>query len=182
MLDDSLLLAQQALRLSTAYDWLMLLSRVLHILGAIILLGGLFYLWAVVTPTSAPPGTAPVDQYFGGRRATWARWIGAASALLLVTGLWYFISMIKTYELATSYHMLGGIKILLGLALMMLAALVAGRTSAADAIRAKWRMWLSVSLVLGVLVVSLGSVMRLYHMPRPNKNIEAANGPTLINP
>ena len=28
----------------------MLVSRILHILGAIILVGGLFYIWAVVSP------------------------------------------------------------------------------------------------------------------------------------
>jgi uncharacterized membrane protein len=179
MLDEILLLAQQAPRLSTSYDWLMFASRLLHILSAIILVGGLFYLWAVVTPTAAPPGTAPVDQYFGGRRAAWAKWIGIASLFLLVTGLWNFIQMVKTNEIATSYHMLGGLKILAGLGLMFLAALLAGRTAAADSLRMKWRMWLSVCLILGIVTVALGTVMRTY--PRTEK-LDAADGPQLIAP
>ncbi len=44
MSDTLLLFAQQAVpRLDSMY-WIMLASRILHIFGAIILLGGLFYL------------------------------------------------------------------------------------------------------------------------------------------
>lgn len=180
MLDDTFLLAQQALRLSSGYDWLMFVSRVLHIFGAIIMVGGLFYLWAVVTPATAVAGGEPADQYFGGRRASWAKWIGIASALLLVTGLWNFVQMIKTNEIATSYHMVGGIKILLALALMFLSALLAGRTNAAEAVRRNWRRWLSICLILGILTVAIGSLMRAYN--RTPKVADAANGPVLLTP
>jgi len=58
------------------------------------------------------------------------------------------------------YHALAGIKILVAFALFALAALLAGRTSVADAIRQKWRLWLNVCLALGLLTVILGSVLR----------------------
>jgi uncharacterized membrane protein len=186
MLNDSLLFAQQALQLGSGYDWLMLVARVLHILGAIIIVGGLFYLWAVVTPSSPlPPSERPgersssSDHFFGGRRASWAKWLGIASALLLITGLWNFVNMVKFNQLHWSYHMLGLFKIILGLALMFLAALLAGRTNAADSIRKKWRQWLTVCLILGVITVAIGSVMRTYNRtPKPG----ATGGPTLIAP
>jgi hypothetical protein len=119
------------------------------------------------------------DQYFGGRRAAWAKWVGIASLLLLVTGLWNFINMLKFNHLDPSYHMLGGLKILLGIALMFVAALLAGRSAAADALRQKWRRWLMVSLLLGMVVVAMGSVMRAY--PRTPK-VDAHPAPTLIAP
>ncbi|MCI0332500.1 MAG: hypothetical protein L0228_04680 [Planctomycetes bacterium] len=180
MLDDSLLLAQQAPHVIGSYDLLMLASRILHILGAIILVGGLFYIWAVVIPLPfrEGPGEGSSDQYFGGRRAAWAKWIGIASLLLLVTGLWNFIVMVKLNQLHWTYHMLGTLKIVLGLALMFLAALLAGRT-AADSIRQKWRLWLSVTLILGIIVVAAGSLMRTY--PRTPK-LDSTPGPTLIAP
>src|SRR5688572_14854704 len=154
MTDDLLLLAQQAVpRMDTMY-WVMLISRILHILGAIILLGGLFYLRTVITSVPVPlkdgPSTTPLplregqgegssaaDYQFGGRRATWAMWTGVTSLFLLVTGLWNFFQFIKTYDLSPSYHMLVGLKILTGLALFVVAAILSGRSAAAERLRQK---------------------------------------------
>jgi uncharacterized membrane protein len=185
MLDNLLILAQKMPNLLAPYDLLMLASRILHVLGAIIMVGGLFYLWAVITPDSAAPAREGVgegssaDQYFGGRRAAWAKWVGIASLLLLVTGLWNFINMIKFNYLDPSYHMLGGLKILLAIVLMFVAALLAGRSAAADSLRQNWRRWLTISLLLGIIVVAMGSVMRTY--PRAPK-VDAQPAPTLIAP
>jgi uncharacterized membrane protein len=165
--------------LDTGYGWLMFVSRLLHILSAIILVGGLFYLWAVVRSMSAATGSDAVDHYFGGSRVAWAKWVGITSLLLLVTGLWNFVQMVISNQLHWSYHMLGTVKILLGAALMFLASLLAGRTKAAESIRLSWRRWLSVCLVIGVIVVAVGSVMRTY--PRTPK-VDNASGPALIAP
>ena len=127
------LLAQQPHMPTTdSMYWIMLVSRILHILGAIILAGGLFYIRYVVSPTSAAAGTQSPDQFFGGRRATWAKWVGIATALLLFTGFWNYVQFGKTYDLAKFYHMILGIKILAAIAVFLLAALLAGRTNAAE--------------------------------------------------
>ncbi|MEX2306353.1 MAG: hypothetical protein WD738_02100 [Pirellulales bacterium] len=180
MSDQLTLLAQQAVpRLDSVY-WVMLVSRILHILGAIILVGGLFYLRAVIMPPAAATGAASADQQFGGRRAAWAMWVGIASLLLLVTGLWNYLQIIRMHErLATSYHMLAGIKMLLGLALFFLAALLAGRSAAAQTLRQRLRFWLNVCLILGIVTVVMGSLLRTY--PRTIK-VDASTGPTLIAP
>jgi uncharacterized membrane protein len=177
------LLAQSAgAQLGNGYDWFMLLSRILHILGAIILVGGTFYLRAVVVTASGAgqgEGADPADGYFGGRRAQWAMWVGIASLLLLATGFWNYIRFSRTYELHSSYHMVMGIKMLAGLALMFVAAVVAGRSPLAQKFRQQWRLWLNVCLVLAVLIVALGAVLRTY--PRPLK-LDAPAAPTLIAP
>src|SRR5688500_2864250 len=167
-------LAQQTLPRIDAMYWVMLTSRFLHIIAAIILVGGIFYLRTVISPIAAPAG--PADQYFGGRRAAWAKWVGIASALLLVTGLWNFVTMVKENQLHWSYHMLGTLKIVVSLALMFLASLLAGGSAAADSIRRKWRLWLSTAIILGIILVALGSVMRSY--PRTPK-LDAASPPQL---
>src|SRR5687767_9443859 len=186
MTEHLLLLAQQSVpRLDSMY-WVMLASRILHILAAIILVGGLFYLRTVINALPLPlreghreGSSAPADAQFGGRRAAWAMWVGITSLLLLVTGLWNFIYTVKQNQLHWSYHMLGTVKIALGLALMVLAALLAGRSAAAESIRAKLRFWLSVALLLGILLVMVGSVMRTF--PRTLK-VDAPNGPQLVAP
>lgn len=160
------------------YQWLMLASRFLHVVGAIVMVGGLFYLWAVVAPAIASEGGGTVDRYFGGRREAWAKWVGIASLFLLVTGLWNFISMVKANQLHFTYHILGLVKIILGLALMFLAALLAGRTAAADSMRLKWTKWLTVALLIGFITVGVGSLMRSY--PRTPKLDQTPQ--TLITP
>jgi hypothetical protein len=107
-------------------------------------------------------------------------WVGIATLLLLVTGLWNYWQMIQMHEkLAASYHMLAGIKMLLGLAVFFLAALLAGRTAAAQSLRQRFRFWLTLCLILGIVTVALGSVLRTY--PRIKK-VDAPVDATLIAP
>jgi hypothetical protein len=167
--------------------WIMLASRILHLFGAIVLVGGLFYLRTVVTSVPLPfrvgPGEGsftPADAKFGGRRAVWAMWTGIASLLLLVTGLWNYFQMIKMHErLAPTYHMIAGFKMLTGLALFVLAAMLSGRSTAAERIRQNLRMWINVCLILGIITVVFGSVLRTF--PRTLR-VDAPNGSQLIAP
>ena len=188
MTDQLLLLAQQSLpRVDSTY-WLMLVSRILHILAAIVLVGGVFYLRAVVAPAdpvSSREGlgegsSSPSDPQFGGRRAAWAMWVGIATLLLLVTGIWNYLQVIWMHErLAPTYHMIAGMKMMVALALFLLAALLTGRSPAAQKFRQSMRFWLNVCLVLGVLTVVLGSVLRTF--PRTPK-LDAAGPDQLVAP
>jgi hypothetical protein len=187
MSDTMLLLAQQSVPRVDGTYWIMLASRILHILGAIILLGGLFYLRSVVTSVPLPlregPGegsASAADYRFGGRRAVWAMWTGIASLLLLITGLWNYLQMIRLHErLSPSYHMFAGMKMLTGLALLVLAAMLSGRSTAAERIRQNMRLWLNLCLVLGIITVVLGSVLRTF--PRALR-VDAREGTQIIAP
>jgi uncharacterized membrane protein len=181
---EQVLMLAQTVPTYGAYDFVMLASRILHVISAIILVGGLFYLWAVVTPAAnsdaASENSLSVDRYFGGSRAAWAKWVGIASAFLLVTGLWNFVNMVTANKLHFTYHILGTLKIVLALVLMMLAALLAGRTAAAEAIRRNWRRWLVLTLLIGIVTVTVGSIMRTY--PRTPKIDTPPPAPILIAP
>jgi uncharacterized membrane protein len=156
--------------------WLLLASRVLHILGAIVLVGGLFYLCMIVAPALSAGG-ANADAWFAGRRGAWAKWVGIATLILLVTGFFNYFEIVKANDLATSYHMIAGIKILLALVVVFLASLLAGRSPAADQLRQRMKFWLGLCLLIGILVVILGSVLRSYpHTPK------TVAGPDLIAP
>ncbi len=148
--------------------WLLLASRVLHILGAAILVGGLIYVRFVTSPSAAGNESPPPDVFFGGRRSAWAKWIGIATALLLVTGAFNYWKVIELNEkMAGSYHMLLGIKILLGMVLFFLAAILAGRTQLAEQLRHSFRTWINICVLLSVVVVLLASTVRFYkHTPR----------------
>lgn len=173
-------LAQQTMPELNSTFWVMLLSRILHILAAIILVGGIFYIRAIVAPVAAPTSSADADQQFGGRRARWAMWVGVATLLLLVTGLWNYLQIIRMNEkMAPSYHMIAGLKMLSGIALFLIAALVAGRSPAAETLRQRFLFWLNVCLLLGIVTIALGSVLRTY--PRTPK-LNAPGPSTLVAP
>jgi uncharacterized membrane protein len=176
-LDQSFVLAQSVPHFD-GYYFLLLASRVLHVLGSIILLGGMFYLLMIVAPRVGASGSRPhADAWFGGNRAVWAKWVGIATVVLLVTGLFNFYSIVTTNQIAKSYHMLGALKILVALVIFFFAAILAGKTALAERFREKLRFWLAVTMLVGLVIVAIGSVMRSY--PREPK---AISGPTLVAP
>ena len=175
VMENSLSLFAQGVPQVDGHYLLLLASRLLHVLSAIILLGGIFYLGTIVGPALGTSGNG--DSWFAGRRATWAKWVGITTLLLIATGLFNFISNVKTYEIAVSYHMLVGLKILVALVVFFLAAVLAGRSGLAERLRANMKFWLTICLIAGIITVLIGSVMRTY--PRNPKTLAA---PTLIAP
>lgn len=138
-----------------------LVSRVFHILGAIILGGGLFYLRSVLAP-------AGPDACFAGRRSVWAKWVAAAVVLLLVSGIYNFwlihnAAKATGEKLPPTYHMLFGIKFLIGLFVMFLASILAGKTNAADKFRQKNSMWLNVAWAAVLTIIVIGAILRSLH-------------------
>ena len=137
------------------------LSRVLHIMFAVILGGGLFYLRAVLAP-------AGVDACYAGRRAVWARWVGVATLFLIGSGLFNYITFVREAKalgdpLPSAYHMLFGIKFLLALFVFFMAAILAGKTSLADKLRANMVMWLNLTWTAVMAIIIIGALMRTYH-------------------
>jgi len=142
-----------------------IVTRMIHILCAIILGGGLFYMRSILSP-------AGVDACFADRRSVWARWVGVATLLLLASGLFNYMSIIADYKeagvkLPASYHMLMGIKILLGLLVMFVAAILAGRTAAAERFRANMSRWLAVAWTAVIAIVVIGALLRAHHLGVP---------------
>lgn len=98
----------------------------------------------------------------------------------MFTGFWNYVQITKTNDLAKSYHMVVGMKILAAIAVFLLAALLAGRTTAAETLRQKWRFWLNLCLLVAMITVVLGSVLRSY--PHNRKPGPADAPPQLIAP
>jgi uncharacterized membrane protein len=165
MLESLLVLAQAAGPEIDGPFVARLVSRMIHILCAIIIGGGLFYMRSVLSP-------AGVEACYADRRSAWARWVAAASFLLLVSGLFNFMTIMEDYreageKLPASYHMLFGLKFLLGLFVMFLAAILAGKTAAADRFRANMRRWLNVAWTSVIAIVVIGALLRAHHARRP---------------
>lgn len=139
-----------------------LLSRAIHIICAIILGGGLFYAGSVLAASGA-------DACFAGRRQVWARWVMIASLFLIITGFYNYMMIIGDSKkpdheaLPRTYHMILGIKMLLGLAVMFIAALISGRSAGAEKARANISRWLNIGWILVLLIVVIGAYLRTLH-------------------
>lgn len=136
-----------------------------------ILGGGLFYLRTILAPSG-------VDACYAGRRHAWAKWVGIATFLLLASGLFNFMVIFLEYrdagaKLPSLYHMLFGIKVLLSLLVMFVAAILAGKTAMADRFRGDLSRWLNVAWASVMAIVIIGAVLRAQHI-RPLLDAEPA--------
>lgn len=144
--------------------WLDIIMRIAHILGAIILLGGIFYgLFGLM------PSLHILDDDFRKRlieiaRKRFNRLLHPAIGLLLISGVYNWWRNMPTYQALkeagekTQYmmvHMLLGLKVLA--AITMLIILFAQDTGR---LRDKPGQWLKVNLALGVTVVILAAGVR----------------------
>ena len=143
------------------------LSRVLHILSAIIMVGGLFYMRTILAP-SATAGATSDEVCFAGRRSVWARWVGMTTFFLLASGIYNLMTIIgqsKTIgdKLPPAYHMLLGIKFLLALLVMFVMSILAGKTKTADKFRGQMQKWLNLAWLAAIAIVVIAGVMRTLH-------------------
>jgi hypothetical protein len=161
--------------------------RYLHIFGAIALMGATIFMRFALLPTLqelSPEERAKVHQ---GVRSRWAKVVGLASGMLLVSGI-ANLGLAARYDYAVpgglSYSMLGGIKLVLALPIFVLAALLMGKTSLAQKVQANAATVMNINLVLAVLLVLIGgwlkfSTRQLKEKYRPG-NVPPASAEALL--
>lgn len=153
------LLAAAELTMDGPY-WISILSRVVHTTCGATILGGLIYLRFVLAPAAAESDD-PSQIAYAGKRRTWALCVALCSALLLASGVYNLLLFTDKYQnLPKLYHPLFGVKFLLSLGVMFIAAIVAGKTKLAEKVRGNMTKWLSLAIVLALSVFVLGAILR----------------------
>lgn len=157
----------------TGVSVLLLVLRWLHILAGITLMGGALFQRLALMPAASTLADDAHNQLREAVRGRWARIVMSMSGMLLVSGLSSYVMTTINYQFDKSelpgrlYHMLFGIKFLLGLVVLYLAATLSGRSAAAQRMRANAAKWLTLNLILATLVVMIGGFMR--YAPRSVK-------------
>ena len=140
-------------------DILQLLSRWLHILAAITLAGGTFFLRYSYLPAK---GTNPIDSSFEESiRKNWARLVMLSILFLLASGLYNSAVKAIDYQLDGLYLALLTIKIVLGLAVFFLVSVLSGRSKLAQRFRESELKWYNVSCALMLAIVCIAGYMKL---------------------
>lgn len=137
------------------------LSRWLHVLGAVILLGGAVFISLVLTPAAS--ATLDAEAQLTLRKAVlqrWRRWAHPLIALLLLSGLYNYYLQMSAHQGDGPYHMLMGIKILLALLLFVLIS-IAISSKERPKIEANRKTLLLINVVLGIGIVLIAGYLKI---------------------
>jgi uncharacterized membrane protein len=146
-----------------------LISRWLHILAAITAVGGTIFIRYALLPTLA---TLPDEQrraLHESLRARWSKAVMVSILFLLASGLYNFFVIngrLKSgneamQDMRSTYHVLFGVKFLLGLGIFFIASALVGRSAAFEKVRANAKLWATVNVSLAIVLVCLSGFMRL---------------------
>jgi len=146
--------------------YMMLIMRWMHILAAVIMLGGSTFIYLVLTPALSV--ALPDDQRAEVSTAIRSRWklfipwlIGA----FLISGFYNYLMVTRHLhdgaDNESLYHMLFGIKFLLSLVVFLLISFMVGRTSIAQRMQANSGTWMGITIALAIVVVLIGGYMKV---------------------
>jgi uncharacterized membrane protein len=155
---------------------LLLILRYMHILGALVMMGGAIFLRFALLPTLSEVSEGVRTDLHDRLRQRWSRWVMLGTGLLLISGIanMGLAARMEFSGLLTNglYNMLLGVKLLLAFPIFFVAALLTGKTSLAKKIQSNRKMWLDVCLALGLTMVLMGGFLRFVKRELKTDSVE----------
>lgn len=143
----------------TTPEILSLVSRWLHILPAIMLMGGTLFMRFSFVPAAAESSVS--DEYRESVRRRWAKLVAASVLFLLLSGLYNSYVKAMGFKLDGIYNGLLLVKILLALAVFYLASVLSGRSKTAQKFRERETHWLNILCGLMLAIVLIGGYLKI---------------------
>jgi hypothetical protein len=159
--------------------------RYMHILGAIMLMGGTIFMRFGLAPVVAGLDAKTKAELHEQVRSRWSKFVMLAAGLLLVSGL-VNLGLAARYSydpvFGLSYNMVVGIKFLLALPIFLFASFLAGRSTTAKKFQANAVTWMNVNLALALVMVLIGGALKFVPRrpkakPQPAATIAQPAGP-----
>ncbi len=136
-------------------------SRLIHVLTAVMLLGGsLFTLLVLVPALEAAEGDAKA-KLVDAIRNRWKRFVHAGIALFLISGFYNYFAAMPGHKGDGLYHGLIGTKIILALGLFFIASALVGRSAAFEGFRKSSNKWLKIICLIGIVIVGMSSFVKV---------------------
>jgi len=146
-------------------DPIVILSRVLHVLGAIVLLGGAICIRYVFFPAIAPLPSEEQESLKGNLTRRWKPFVHGGITVLFLTGFYnYFVAM-GSHKGDGPYHMLMGIKILLAMFVFFVVSVLPGRIPAFAGMRRNLKTWLSMTILCSIVIVVIAGFLKIRGTP-----------------
>lgn len=139
-----------------------LVSRWLHIIAAIILVGGTLFMRLALAPVASASADADTAELRESIRRKWAKWVMISTAFLLISGLYNAYLKAMGFQMSgTSYNGLLLVKIVLALAAFYLSAVLSGRSKKAIQFRESETKWLNILCGLMLAIVVIAGYMKM---------------------
>lgn len=142
-------------------NWLSVVLRFAHILGAILAVGGAVSAAFVVFPAAQTVPDEARGHFNEAVRKRLAGIVMLAITLLLVTGFYNYLAVeLPRHKGQAIYNATMGIKILLAFVVFFVASALTGKSAAFEGIRKKRATWLKLNILLALAVVAIGAFLR----------------------
>jgi uncharacterized membrane protein len=142
-------------------NWLFVSSRWLHIIAAVVAVGGAAFIRFVLLPAAR---SLPADQADALRVAVRRRWAilyMLCVVLLLVSGLYNYMAVaIPAHRGQSIYHALFGLKFILAMVVFFIGSALVGRAAAFEPIRRNASRWLALNVLIAALVIAVACILK----------------------
>ncbi len=142
-------------------DILPLISRWLHVIPAIVLVGGTLFMRLALAPVASAAADTESAELRESIRRKWAKWVMISVGLLLISGLYNVVVKAKGFHLTPVYNGLLLLKILLALAAFYLSAVLSGRSEKAVRFRQSETKWLNILCGIMLAIVLIAGYMKM---------------------
>lgn len=152
--------------------------RLLHIVPALFLAGGILFMWSTLIPALGSMSEETRASVHDAMRSKWAKIVMASSGILVISGLINAVRNILAFEYTTApYHLFVTLKLVLAVAIMFISARLSGRSQSAAKFRERISFWMSVNTALLLVLILIASTMRV--SPRTPKVADAETVPAV---
>lgn len=141
---------------------LQVVMRWLHILAAVVAVGGTIFLRFVLMPVAGRVLEENVHtELRAGLVRRWQPFLHTCILLFLVSGFYNYLAVTRhLHDDQPLYHALFGVKFLLALAVFALGLILTSRKAYAEKFRQNAKLWLGVLAALAVAIVLISGVMK----------------------
>lgn len=142
-------------------NWLNVIVRVMHVVGAIIAVGGAIFAIFAVLPAAHVIPEESKKHFHEAIRRRFAMLVMISITLLLVSGFYnYLVNELPAHKGQSAYNAMMGVKILLAFGVFFLASAMTGKSPAFEGMRKKRKRWMTVNVLVAFVIIAIGAVLR----------------------
>lgn len=157
-------------------DYIMLVSRWLHIVAVVTAVGGAIFqryaLWPTVSTELSDEHKA---KLLNAIRARWARLTHISIAILVITGgLNFYLLVLQPRVEPLPYHALFGFKLILAMIVFFLATALTGRSPAFETMRRNPSKWLLILIAAALVIILISGGLSQVRNSSPTRGATPA--------